>query len=390
LEDEAIDSFRTSTIFAQNWMQHWARNIMVGCGPWLFNGYTEREIRFKRNPRYFSPLSSLTEEKTIFIRGAQEATWQDFKAGSVDLFEIPPRQVLDLEDFLASADYKKQQAKGDTIHRLDYLDGAFNYVGWNNARFPFDNANVRKAMTLAIDRNRIIHTILNDLAVHITVPFAPFSPAYNKALQPLPFDPEKSRQILAEEGWFDQDGDGILDKEVNGKRVPFRFQLLYFIKNENSKAICEYITTALRQMGIECQLNGVDHADLSKNIEDKSFDALFLAWGASSPPEDPRQIWHSETISLKGSSNHVSFRNKEVDKLIEELDFESDTRKRALLYHRIGQILYDEQPYTLLYASKTIFLYRDRVQNVFIPADRQDLIPGANVPSPASQVMWLR
>ena len=94
-------------------------------------------------------------------------------------------------------------------------------------------------MTMAIDRQRIIDQNLNGLGIEITGPFFKFSPAYDLSITPWPFDPLQAKQLLESEGWTDSDGDGILDKEINGKRVKFAFTLTYFVKNPTTKSISE-------------------------------------------------------------------------------------------------------------------------------------------------------
>ena len=108
------------------------------------------------------------------------------------------------------------------------------------------------------------------------------------------------------------------------------------------------------------------------------------------PPENPSQLWSSTGAKEKGSSNAIGFSNSEIDTLIKALDFEYDIEKRNALYHRFDQILYDEQPYTFLYSPKSSLLYREYVQNLFIPAERQDLVPGANITSPQMGAVWLK
>jgi peptide/nickel transport system substrate-binding protein len=134
----------------------------------------------------------------------------------------------------------------------------------------------------------------------------------------------------------------------------------------------------------------VDITDLSGIFEDKSFDAIFLAWMLGTPPEDPRQLWYSAGAKEKGSSNSIGFSNKEADEIIRELAFQYDPKKRLALYHRFGVILHEEAPYTFLYTPKVAYLYREYLQNVFIPADRQDLVPGANVAEPDSSIYWIK
>jgi peptide/nickel transport system substrate-binding protein len=351
---------------------------------------TDRQISFRRNPDFFNPLEVLVEKSVTEFKDSPDAIWQDFKADKIDTYSLQPDQIVELQQFLKSDIYKEQDKAGKGIKRLDYLARQFTYLGWNQAKPFFKSKKVRQALTMAIDRQRIIKQYLNGMGVEITSPFFKNSPSYDPSLQPWPFDLQKAQRLLADEGWYDSTGDGILDKMIDGQRVSFQFGLTYYVKNPISKAVAEYVATALKELGIIVTLNGVDVADLSAAFDDKSFDALLLAWALGAPPEDPRQLWYSSGAKEKGSSNAIGFANAEVDKIIDALTYEYDIEKRNALYHQFGRIIYDEQPYTLLYTPKTTLLYRDYVQNVFIPAEHQDLIPGANIAEPESSIFWLK
>nr|NGX53809.1 Oligopeptide-binding protein AppA [Chlamydiota bacterium] len=230
---------------------------------------------------------------------------------------------------------------------------------------------------------------LNEMGVAITGPFFCHSPSYDPSIAPWPFNPLEAKMLLDEESWIDMDGDGIRDKMVDGKRIPFRFSLIYFSKNLSSKVICEYIATTLREIGIDCQLRGLDSTDLSHTFEDKSFDAIFMGWRLGTPPDDPRQLWHSSGAKEKGSSNAVGFVNYEADIIIDSLQYEYDAENRSSLYHQFHKIIHEEAPYTFLYSPKTRLLYRDYVKNLFIPRDREDLVPEADISQPDDRVIWL-
>ena len=388
--DDDPNVYRTNPIWAQNFSHHWANNVIVSCGPWVFDGMTDREIRFRRNSDFYDPLAVLVNAYEIKFRDSPDLIWEEFKTGSLDLFEVPPNLLAELDLFLQSEPYQKQAQRGLGIKRIDYLNRSYNYIGWNEARPLFNSAKVRQALTMAIDRERIIRQNLNGMAIQTTGTFFPLSPSYDTSLKPYPFDLDLALQLLHEEGWYDSDGDGVLDKLIDGKRVPFRFTLTYFVKNPTTKSICNYIATTLKEIGIDCNPNGVDMADLSAVFENKDFDSLFLGWALGAPPEDPKQIWHSSGAKERGSSNAIGFANAEVDRIIDQLDYEHDPKKRIELYHRFNAIIYEEAPYTFLYTPKIALIYRDYLQNVFIPADRQDLIPGANVGEPQSNLFWIR
>lgn len=391
IEDDADpETYRKNSVWAQNFSQHWAKNIIVSCGPWLFDGRTERQIKFIRNPDFYFPLANLMEKMEVTFKESSEGEWQDFKIGKSSTYNLRPDQLLELENFRRTPQYQEQAAQNFALERLDYLSRSFTFVGWNEAKPFFKNSQVRRAMTMAIDRRRIVNQYLNGMGVEITGPFFPESPNYDKSIEPWPFDPQSARKILAEEGWIDRQGNGILEKEMNGKWVPFRFSITYYVKNQQGKNICEYISTALKEIGVLCELNGVDIADLSASTDDKSFDAIYLAWGLGTPPEDLRQIWSSAGAKEKGSSNFIGFANPEVDRIINVLDYEYDKDRRIELYHRFHQIIHEEVPYTFLYTPKVALLYRQYLQNVFIPRDRQDLVPGADIGEPDPTIYWIK
>lgn len=389
-DDHTVDTYRTNSVWAQNFAQHWAKNVIVSCGPWIFDGMTDRQITFKRNPDFYLAEAALTEGYETEFKDSPDNIWQAFKNNRLDTYGLQPNQLEEFKEFLASPAYQQQAAQGAAINRLDFVARSYTYIGWNEAKPYFKNSKIRRALTMAIDRRRIIQENLNDLGIEITGTFYRYSPAYDPSITPLPFNPQQARRLLEEEGWYDSDGDGVVDKEVDGQRIPFRFTLTYFVKNPTTKSVCDYVATALKEIGIDARLNGVDVADLSAVFDDKEFDAICLGWALGTPPEDPRQLWYSSGAKEKGSSNAIGFANPEIDRIIDQLDYEYDVDKRNVLYHKFDAIIHEEQPYTFLYTPKTVLLYREYVKNVWIPADRQDLVPGANVAEPDASIFWLK
>lgn len=389
-DDSKPGTYRLNSTFAQTMTEHWAKNIIASCGPFKFNGMTDRMIRFDRNPDFYEPLACLLEGWEVEFKSAAEGVWQAFKQGSIDEYNLLPEQLLEFENFMKSPAYLAQEKDGLKVERLDYVFRAFNYVGWNQARPLFESSKVRRALTMSIDRNRIINQILNGMGIEISAPLYPFSESYDPSIKPWPYDPATAKRMLEEEGFADFDGDGIIEKKVGDKVLKFEFSLTYFVKNPTTKSICEYISTALKEIGIKCNLNGVDAADLSNIFDDKNFDAYYLAWVLNPPPEDLRQIWHSSGAKEKGSPNAIGFANKEVDRIIDQLSFEYNRQKRGDLFHRFAAIFHEEAPYTLLFTIKRAMVYRDHLQNVFLPIDRQDLIPGAVIAEPEPSIYWIK
>jgi peptide/nickel transport system substrate-binding protein len=177
----------------------------------------------------------LTETQIYEFKQSPEGIWQDFQSNNLDSYVIQPDQLIEYDKFLKSDRYKQQLEKGEGIERLDYVSRRYVHIQWNQAKPFFKSKKVRQALTMSIDRKRIIKQNLDGMGIEINGPFFRYSKAYDDSIKPWPFDPHLARTFLEEEGWYDSDGDGIIDKEIDGKRVPFRFALTYYVKNSAGK-----------------------------------------------------------------------------------------------------------------------------------------------------------
>nr|WP_238318210.1 ABC transporter substrate-binding protein [Chlamydia ibidis] len=388
-DDSDPDVYRTDSVWAQNFSSHWAMNYLVSCGPFYFAGMDNEKIIFVRNPDYYDPHAALVERHCIYIKDSVDSLFQDFKAGKIDIAQLPASHVDNLAGFMKSSAYKKMASRGEAICELIAPDRSYAYIGWNCHSVFFENRDVRRAMNMIIDRERIIEQCLNGRACTISGPFSPHSPSYNREIEGWHYSPEEAAQILDEAGWIDRDGDGIREKIIDGTVIPFRFRLCYYVKSIVSRTICEYIATVCREVGVECNLLGLDTADLSQAFEEKSFDAMLTGWCLGSPPEDPRALWHSDGAKEKGSANLVGFHNDHADRIIEELSYEYDTKKRLELYHRFHELIHEEAPYAFLFSRNYSLVYRDYIKNIFVPRERTDLIPGAQDETVNYARIWL-
>ncbi|HEY3347617.1 MAG TPA: peptide-binding protein, partial [Nitrospirota bacterium] len=176
----------------------------IGTGPYKFDEWISgSRIVLKANDTYFEGRPHI--DKFVARILPDEATeFLELKTRGIDYMGLTPLQYSRQSD---TKDIKEH------FNKLRYPAFNYTYLGWNLKDERFKDNRVRQALTYAIDQNSIIQGVLLGLGQPCTGPFPPESWAYNPAVKPYPYDPEKAKKMLAEAGWKDVDGDGVLEKD---------------------------------------------------------------------------------------------------------------------------------------------------------------------------------
>ena len=168
-------------------------------------------------------------------------------------------------------------------------------------------------------------------------------PEYDKDLKSYPFDPQKGVAILREAGWQDTDGDGILDKVIDGNKTPLRFEIKVNAGNAVRESVALVLMDELKKHGIAASVRQLDWTIFLNDVKNHQFDAVVLGWQMPTADPDAYQVWHSSQAANKGS-NAISYKNARVDQILEEYRREFDAQKRIQLYKEFQEILHDNSP----------------------------------------------
>jgi peptide/nickel transport system substrate-binding protein len=155
----------------------------------------------------------------------------------------------------------------------------------------------------------------------------------------------------------------VLDKEIDGKRVPLRFELITNSGNDVRRLTGLAIVDPLKRAGVDASFRQIDFGILLSKMKKLDFDAVILGWSMGVTPPDLYQIWHSSQ-AVEGGSNAVGFKNAEVDRLLEAYREEFDAEKRKQMIDRVQKIIYEEQPYTFLYMPRAVDSWSRRFRGV--------------------------
>ena len=203
------------------------------------------------------------------------------------------------------------------------------------------------------------------LATRVVGPVLPNRGYYNTALDPVDYDPEAASTALAEAGWSDTNGNGTLDKEIDGKRTEFAFDFLIF-PSSTSESIGTLIAEWAAQVGIEINVVAKDPRALYAQLNGGDFSSALIGQSFSASVDDFTQGWASSSLPPEGS-NRGAFANQEADRLLRQIRVTLDENERLPLYQRFQEIVHEEQPMIFLFSPRERLVVSRRLEFTPLP-----------------------
>ncbi len=353
---EPISLDVSSKEFANGFNNHWANKLGCGTGPMMLTKWIkDRQVEFQRNPNYWGApyyFSRVIYRTNSNLNTALQETLQ----GQYDHALIPQK-----DQYVQSKTHPN--VLSGKVKLVDYFYPAYRYIGYNENREFFKDKRVRWALSHAVPVDQIVDKVFHKLAVRVTGPFQVGSPANDETLPPVDFDLEKSKKLLDEAGWIDSNGDGIRDKMIDGQRVDASFDFMIYSDIEAYQTIAEIVKQNCRKIGVEVKISPAKWDLMLQKLRKKEYDATMLGW-TMDWKNDPFQIFHSSQADLPDTSNNINYKNPAVDRLIEKLRVTIDDDEQNKIFKQIHKLIYDDQPYTFLFADKETAGEDARMQNI--------------------------
>ena len=323
---------------------------LIGTGPYKLESWErKKQFVFVRNedywdkkPHFSKIVYKLVDDRTVALKMLQ--------TGDLDVQSLTKAQA---KQYTNDLEFLKKWPINVSVANV------YRYIGWNERKPMFDSAKVRRALTMLIDRKRVVEDIYRGFALTMNGPAHPDSPVYTTEINKyaVPYDPKQAAALLAEEGWT-KGSDGVLYK--NGE--PFKFTLLFVSGSPEYESVANLVKDSFAQVGIVVNTSNLEWSVLLQKVDRHEFDSVILGWRLGLE-DDPYQLWHSSQTVEKGS-NHCNFKNTEVDRLIEEGRRELNDEKRTKMFQRVNEIIAEQQPYTFLLVEKRTAAYDHRLENV--------------------------
>ncbi|MFW6134719.1 MAG: peptide-binding protein [Elusimicrobiota bacterium] len=322
----------------------------IGTGPYRFvNWRSDDQIVLQAFEDYFEGKPGI--QKVVYkIIPDISVQFMELKKETVDWMSPTPDQWI------------KETSKGrflEKFNRYSFPAFQYTYMGYNLKNSLFSDVRVRKAINYALDKEKIIDSVLQGLGNIATGPYPPNSWAYNPKVKDYGHNPKKAKNLLKQAGWEVNSDTGKLEK--NGRE--FSFTLMTNQGNSTRKLTSEIIQAQLREIGMNVDLRIQEWSSfIHQYIDKKQFDAVVLGWSLSVDP-DQYSIWHS-SMKKEGQYNFVGYSNQKVDQLLEKGRTIFDTGERKRIYQQVHRIIHDDQPYMFLYVPDTRHVIHKRFKNI--------------------------
>ena len=331
----------------------------IGSGPYKLKSYSrDQKVELEKVKGWWGDslpqYKNLNNFDSIVYRIIPDTAlaYEKFMKGEIDVIEMNSEMFgtrvrgSDKDKFGTDPDSGKSVwAK----HFRTQAPAPYTYVGWNAKRPVFASKLTRQALAQLIDYDQITEKVYHNEGIRCISPFGSGTPntAPDQKSKAFVLNPKKALALLKSDGWADTDGDSVLDKVIDGKKVKFEFTLRYNSENPMRAKVAQMIKEQFKKAGILVNVQAMEWNAYLAEIGNRNFDAIVMGWGKGSLYPEANQIWSSKSQENKGS-NYVAYGNQKVDALIADSLKELDVKKRFKIMQQIGALIYDDQPYAFI------------------------------------------
>ncbi len=316
----------------------------LASGPFRLESWERgRQLALARNERY--PGTPALLDRVVFrIIPEIQAAILALEAGEVDLVgSVPPAEA-------------RRLAAGGAVRVVPTGGRQLYYLQWNLRDPLFAGAATRRGLSQAIDRARLIDTLVFGYGEPAASPVAPVCWNHHGGLAADPYDPDAARALLASDGWRDGDGDGILEKDGR----PLRFEILTrqgdpvrengaVILRENLRAVGAAVSLRALELGAALDLLGAGRFDAYLGLVNLNL------YG------DATAYLHSSAVDRL---NQGGYANAAVDSLLDAALGDRDRERAGATWRRLQEVVAQDPPSAYLFYPEVLVGVGPRLQDV--------------------------
>ena len=315
-------------VVPKEWVEKWGKQFNrhpLGTGPFMFDHWTQgQEIVLKRNPDYWEKGKPYLDEVRYALSFSPETAFLKLQLGEVDV----------LMDYLPTPDIprvKADPALSKNVYTMTKM--ATEYLFMNSRLKPFDNVQVRQALSWAINRDKLVK-LLGGQAEALYQVYPRSMPGYQEGKVYYGYDPVKAKQLLAAAGY----PDGFKTK-------------LYSSNVDPNPKLMQAVQADLAEIGIKAELKTMGVSTYGALVGTPNAATMGTeTWSMDFPdPADWIIPIFSKSNAVQGGVNAAFWWTPELEKMIVEAQAMTDPAARIAKYSAMQDYIMGEAPYITLY-----------------------------------------
>ena len=315
-------------VVPKEWVEKWGKQFNrhpLGTGPFMFDHWTQgQEIVLKRNPDYWEKGKPYLDEVRYALSFSPETAFLKLQLGEVDV----------LMDYLPTPDIprvKADPALSKNVYTMTKM--ATEYLFMNSRLKPFDNVQVRQALSWAINRDKLVK-LLGGQAEALYQVYPRSMPGYQEGKVYYGYDPVKAKQLLAAAGY----PDGFKTK-------------LYSSNVDPNPKLMQAVQADLAEIGIKAELKTMGVSTYGALVGTPNAATMGTeTWSMDFPdPADWVIPIFSKSNAVQGGVNAAFWWTPELEKMIVEAQAMTDPAARIAKYSAMQDYIMGEAPYITLY-----------------------------------------
>ena len=306
-----------------------------GTGPFKLDQWAQGQfLILSRNDNYYGVKPELSQVKYSYFSGV-----------SMDLYETGDIDVTGV----STVDIDKASDKAGTFYQDLTVSSnlSVTYIGFNCSKPPFDDVNVRKAFSLAIDKDKIVKLIYRDMEKRADGILPPGMPGYNPDLKQSVFDAAQAKELIKSSKYGDISKlpPIVLTAYGEGGNVGSLLQALVYQWEQN--------------LGIKVTIRQLEQERYFYNTKEEIDNMYEMAWSADYPhPQDFLDV----LFSSGSEYDYGEYNSAEFDALISRANLTQDQEQSFALYRQAEQVLMDEAGCIPLTFGENYYLVKPQVK----------------------------
>ncbi len=376
---ELADSDTLFSAFAKAFnSQKFTNEIVVGNGPYKLGQWeTNQYVVLDRVENYWGENYS----ENPFLNAHPKSIEFQIIPDETSALSLLKSQEIDFMPSVGSSNFSSLKGDEKAMEMFSFLNAElirYYYIGLNNRNPNLSEKSVRQALAHLVDVDRIIETLELGMGTRTIGHFNPVRSYYNNDLKPIPYLPEKAAELMDNAGWKDSNNNGIRDKVIDGNLEELDFKILVSSSKLGQKVSLMFKESA-KAVGVNIELVQKEFKRIRQDhLKKRDFDMACLVATSDLAPIDPYDKWHTDNMAV-GKRNDFGFGDQNSDDVILALRSEKDQTKRKDLYHKLQEIMYDEQPVIFLYCPTEKMILNKKFKAV-VSARRPGYMANSFVP----------